>query len=272
MTQRSELELWGVRGTFPVSGRGFRKFGGHTICSSIRGPEAPPLIFDAGTGIKNLGDRLMAEREGGKLEITLLLTHFHLDHILGFPFFAPLYSPSVTLTVIAPARPTETRRFLSSLMAGRIFPVTFMETPCRKKIRELTHGEFTIGPYKINTCPLHHPQGSVAYRIRSDGLDVVLSTDTEHPEKGVDKRLADFVGGTDCLVYDATFTPEEYKERRTGWGHSTWEAGTELAKKCGVNKLLLSHFSPDYKDKKLDSIIQSAKSAFPGTEAAKESD
>jgi phosphoribosyl 1,2-cyclic phosphodiesterase len=271
MTETAELEFWGIRGTTPVSGQGFSRYGGHTLCASIRRPGVNPLVIDAGTGIKNLGDRLMAERGGERLHITLLMTHFHLDHILGFPFFAPLYSPAVSLTVIAPARPTETRRFLSSLMAGRLFPVTFMETPCRKKIRELTSGGFEAGPYRIDTCPLHHPQSSVAYRIRSDGFDVVMSTDTEHPEKGVDEHLAGFAEGAERLIYDATFTPEEYRERRKGWGHSTWEAGTDLAKKAGVNKLLLSHFSPDYKDEALDDIVKAAKSAFPCTEPAEES-
>ena len=271
MTQAAHLEFWGVRGTMPVSGPGYSKFGGHTSCSSIRCPGRDPVVIDAGTGIKDLGDRLMAESGGKKLGITLLMTHFHLDHILGFPFFSPLYSPAVSLTVIAPAKPTETRRFLGSLMAGRLFPVTFMETPCRKKIRELPSGEFEVGPYRVDTCPLHHPQSSVAYRIRSEGFDIVMSTDTEHPEKGVDERLAGFVEGTDQLVYDATFTPEEYNKRRKGWGHSTWKAGTELAKKAGVNRLSLSHFSPDYKDDVVQNIIRAAKSAFPRAEPAEES-
>jgi phosphoribosyl 1,2-cyclic phosphodiesterase len=271
MTNKAELEFWGVRGTTPVSGPGFRKYGGHTLCASIRRPGVASLIIDAGTGIKNLGDRLMAEHGGGKLDITLLMTHFHLDHILGLPFFAPLFSPAASLTVIAPARPTETRRFLGSLMSGRLFPVTFIQTPCKKKIKELAGGEFNIGPYRIATLPLHHPQGSVAYRIRSEGLDVVLSTDTEHPENGVDKNLAAFVEGTDCLVYDATFTPEEYEERRKGWGHSTWEAGTALAEKAGARKLVLSHFSPDYRDKTVDKIVEAARSVFPAAEPGKES-
>ena len=270
MTKSARLEFWGVRGTMPVSGRGYRKYGGHTLCASLRRPGTNPLVVDAGTGIKRLGDRLMEDSRGAKLEITLLMTHFHLDHILGFPFFAPLYSPDVSLTVLAPARPTETRRFLSSLMGGRLFPVTFIETPCRKKIKELVRGEFSIGPYRIASCPLKHPQGSVAYRIRDEALDVVFSTDTEHPPRGVDKKLARFIEGTDRLIYDATFTLDEYENRRRGWGHSTWKAGTELAKAAGAGKLLLSHFSPDYRDDVLDEIVGSARAEFAGTSAAKE--
>ena len=272
MIKSTALEFWGVRGTMPVSGRGFRKYGGHTLCASLQRPGAGPLIIDAGTGIKKLGDRLMESNRGKKFEITLLMTHFHLDHITGFPFFAPLYSPDVSLTILAPARPTETRRFLSSLMSGRLFPVTFVETPCRKKILELERGVFRVGTYEVSTCPLQHPQGSVAFRIRDEGLDVVFSTDTEHPKKGVDKALARFIEGTDRLIYDATFTTDEYENRRRGWGHSTWKAGTELAHTSGAGELFLSHFSPDYKDDVLDDMVNSAKSEFARTSAAEEAD
>ncbi|MGZ8877367.1 MAG: MBL fold metallo-hydrolase, partial [Candidatus Aminicenantales bacterium] len=122
----------------------------------------------------------------------------------------------------------------------------------------------------ISSCPLVHPQGSVAYRLESGGRSVVSATDTEHPEKGIDERLAAFAAGATHLIYDAMFTPEEYAAAKKGWGHSTWLAATELAAGARVGGLILSHYNPDHSDEMVDRLLAAARRIFPRAEAARQ--
>jgi len=264
------VDFWGVRGTVPVSGKDIIKYGGHTMCASLSISEREVIVVDAGTGIKRLGDRLIKETGKGRLNIHLFLTHFHLDHIIGIPFFAPLYSANAVLTVYAPSSPREGQDYLKKIMSGRFFPVDFEEAPSKKFFKKMPEDELKISEVLISACPLLHPQGSVAYRLQEGERSIVMATDTEHPEFGVDQRLTSFVNQADILVYDAMFTPEEYKSGRKGWGHSTWLAGTEIARAAGVGSLYLSHFNPDHSDKNIDEFISLAKNKFPHTFGARE--
>jgi len=264
-----ELEFWGVRGTTPVSGKDKLKYGGHTPCATATGAAGEILIIDAGTGIKDLGERLMAEADTQDLELHVLLTHFHLDHIIGLPFFAPLYSSKTVITFYSPSSPQETEKTLRGVMMGRYFPVDFKETASRKNFVKVPEDSFSIGKLKIFLCPLHHPQGSVAYKIAENDGSVVFATDTEPPEQGMDERLISFIKGVTYFIYDAAFTPEEYRMRQ-GWGHSTWLEGTKLARQAGVRNLLLSHFNPDHADNRVDEMVKLAKQEFPRSAAARE--
>ncbi len=264
-----EMQFWGVRGSVPVSGKDVVKYGGHTLCTSIRAPGGSWLIIDAGTGIRRLGERLMAGPGGTKIKVDILLTHFHLDHIVGLPFFAPLYSSRADITFYSPTAEKETERYLGGLQAGRFFPIAFRETGSRKRFRKLEEPGTTIGRLKVSFCPLNHPQGSVAYRIDEGRRSVVVSTDTEPPEGGLDERLTGFIREADTFIYDAMFTPREYLKRQ-GWGHSTWLEGTRLARKAGVKNLVLSHFNPDHDDRRVDDLVRQARKEFPRTTAARE--
>ena len=267
-----DVTIWGARGTFPSPRKDAVRYGGHTCCLSLRGAAGEYIVVDSGTGIRDLGERIMAEAGeagSGPVRVHLLLTHFHLDHVMGFPYFQPLYSPHATVFVYAPAEPEETRKRLAGLMANGYFPVGLDETRSTKVFLKCEPG-LAIGGVAVSSCPLVHPQGSVAYRLERGGRSVVSATDTEHPKKGIDDRLAALAGGATRLVYDAMFTPEEYAAAKKGWGHSTWLAGTELAAAARVGGLVLSHHSPDTSDDMVDRILAAARRRFPRTEAARQ--
>lgn len=268
--EKTGLEFWGVRGTCPVSGENINKYGGHTPCSCLNTPDGDILIIDAGTGIKRLGVWLLNQKVPRPSTLHIFLTHFHLDHILGMPFFGPLYSPDARLIFYSHLLPEETENYLNGYMGGRYFPVSFKQTPSKKEFQRMPKGGLEVGGTHISSCPLNHPQGSVAYKIQNDEETIVLATDTEHPLHGIDRQLADFAAGSDMLVYDATFTPAEYQEGRIGWGHSTWLEGTKLAKEAGVKKLFLSHLNPDHDDSHVDDMVSLAREEFPSTYAAME--
>ena len=262
-----ELEFWGIRGTAPAPGAAWTRYGGHTTCSSVQVGLGEYIVIDAGTGIRELGDRIMAEGGDRDIRIDLLLTHFHLDHIMGFPMFAPLFSPRTSLVVHSPAGARETESALAGLMAFPYFPLGLGRTAARKEFREFAPGPLT-GGIEVSACPLRHPQGSVAYRLDAGPTSVVLATDTEHPKAGIDERLAAFVRGAVYLVYDAMYTPVEYEAGKKGWGHSTWLAGTALAAGAEAGHLVLSHFNPAHTDEAVDLILGEARERLPATLAA----
>jgi len=265
-----EVQFWGVRGTFPSPGRDKVKYGGHTPCASIRPRSGEIVIVDAGTGIKDLGDRIVSAGDKIPVRITLFLTHFHLDHVIGFPFFAPLFSPDYELTIYAPDDPAETERYLGGLLAGRYFPIEIDDLKARRIFRKTPPEGLDLGGMRISNRPLRHPQGSLGYRFEEEGKSVVFATDTEHPASGIDEGLAAFASGASLLVYDATYTPEEYGAGKRGWGHSTWLAGTGLAGAADPGKLLLSHLNPDHPDDFVDGLEASARALFPRTSVARQ--
>lgn len=264
-----ELTFWGVRGTIPVSGKNTNKYGGYTSCASLVSSDKDIIIIDAGTGIINLGKRLKEKQSVETLRIHLLLTHFHLDHIMGIPFFTPLYSPETTITFYASSPPRDTEKYLSGLMSGRYFPVKFGETKSKKIFKKIPQSNFTIGGVSISHCPLNHPQGSLAFNLREEDRNVIFATDTEHPEKGFDEKLVSFAEKAYLFIYDATFTPSEYRIGKRGWGHSTWLEGTKIAKKADVMNLYLSHFNPFHSDSRVDTIISQARKQFSRTNGAR---
>lgn len=264
-----ELTFWGVRGSTPVSGRDKLKYGGSTSSASIVSAGGEVIIIDAGTGIKALGEKLMSEAARNRLHLHLFLTHFHLDHLIGLPFFAPLYSSRAAIHFYSPASPRETEKHLNGLMMGRYFPVAFKETASAKDYHKVDKSSIHIGKLEISSCPLHHPQGSVAYKIEEAGKSIVFATDTEPPEQGLDERLASFIRSATYFIYDATFTPEDYLVRQ-GWGHSTWREGTKHGRQASVRHLILSHFNPDHPDSLVDEMVRQARTEFKRTRAARE--
>lgn len=264
-----ELTFWGVRGTTPVIRKPASAFGGNTPCATVTTARGSLIVVDAGTGFHDLGRRLAAEKRH-PLRMSLLITHFHLDHLQGLPFFDPLYDPSTEIVFYSAAEPDVLREHLGRLMGSPFFPVPFEATASRKEFRKIGGRRVRIGGAAVSACPLNHPQGCVAYKIEEGGASIVFATDTEHPAEGVDGWLAEFSRGTSCLICDATFTPREYAAGKQGWGHSTWQEGAKLAAAAGVRRLVLSHFNREHADRDIRTIERLARRAFRATEAARE--
>ena len=264
-----ELKFWGVRGTCPVyRGAAFR-VGGNTPCASLVTKHGDWIIIDAGTGIYELGRRLAAARPRPK-RLSIFLTHFHLDHVQGLPFFDPLYDPSAELVFYSAAEPRDLRANLGRLMGAPFFPVAFEATASKKEFRKIDGRKIRVGGAAVSACPLNHPQGCVAYKIEERGAAVVFATDTEPPAEGVDGWLAEFARKADVLVCDATYTPREYAAGRQGWGHGTWRDGAKLAAAARVKRLLLSHFSGGHGDRAIRAIERRTRAVVEDAQAARE--
>lgn len=272
MTSRAFLvRFWGVRGSIAAPGPETAGVGGNTAClEMVCG--ATRLIFDAGTGIRALGDALMKQ---GRVEATLLLSHHHWDHIQGLPFFTPIYLPTTRLTVIGP----QTDRLsnidvLQHQMTAPVFPVRLEELPCQLETREVMAGDtLDVGEAHVRVGKGNHPGGCLAYRVDYAGRSVVYATDTEH-YSCVDPALRQLARGADVLIYDAQYTPAEYRgdagPSRVGWGHSTYEDGAKLAHDAGVGQLVLFHHDPRRSDTALAELERKAGALFPNVALARE--
>lgn len=263
------VTFWGVRGTIPCPMASHLDFGGNTSCVEIRAGRQR-IILDAGTGLRLLGRRLLEE---GVTAATLLLSHTHLDHISGFPFFAPAYTKGFSLRVVSGhlTGSPNIEAVLARQMERPLFPVpmrtmggdlSFIEVPAG-------HSFKLEGGVRIHTAALNHPDGATGYRIDYHGHSVAYVTDTEHVPGQPDRNILNLVDGADLLLYDSTYTDEEWGQR-VGWGHSTWREAVRIARAGHVKRLCLFHHDPDHDDRTMQGIETAAQAELPGTFAARE--
>jgi len=267
-----QIRFWGVRGSIASPGPETAAVGGNTSCVEVT-CASTRIVLDAGTGLRRLGDALMAARQ--PVDVTLLLSHFHWDHIQGLPFFVPAYLPSTRMHVVGGANGIMSlRETLAHQMTQPVFPVRLDELAATITTREARPGEeLALGDAVVRVAKGNHPGGVLAYRIEHGGRSVVFATDTEH-FACVDPQLRALCDGADVLIYDAQYTPEEYRgdggRSKVGWGHSTYVAGAELARACGVGQYVLFHHDPSRTDDKVADVEARARELYPSAVAARE--
>lgn len=264
------VKFWGVRGSTPTPGESTLRYGGETSCLEIRAG-ASRLLVDCGSGARNLGLGMCQQKTAGDFD--LLLTHTHLDHICGLPFFWPAFDPNSAIR--AWAGHFEDNAFtlpdiVSRIMSPPVFPLS------AKTLKALSFNDFKAGEdlsfgkgLSVQTMRLNHPGGACGYRIEYGGKVICVITDHEHGNADIDAKLPAFVEGADVMVYDAMYTDAEY-ETYVGWGHSTWQKAVELAKAANVKVPVLFHHDPRRTDDQLDEIGREADKAYPGTLVARE--
>lgn len=261
------LRFFGVRGSIATPGTATVKYGGNTACVELFAL-GKRLVFDAGSGLRILGLELAKE---ANTEVNVLLSHYHWDHLLGLPFFVPIFKPDSTLHIYGEAKdgggPKEALR---RQFSGPSFPVEFSTLPSKLNFHDLHEGdELTIGDVVVRVGRLNHPNQAVSYRAEFAGRSVVYASDHEHDGNG-DSGLIEFCQGADVLIYDAMYSNESYAQGKKGWGHSTWQEGVRVAKAAGVKQLFIFHHDPMNDDKKLAAIERAARKAFKGAQVARE--
>ena len=266
---RLQMRFWGVRGSTPAPGKDKLVYGGNTPCVEIRDASGQILIFDGGSGMRELGQQLATEFSGQDLAANLFLTHFHWDHIQGIPYFRPLFAPTTTLGVHSWTSGQETRRILEGQMRTPYFPVHLADVSARLRFEQMKSERVKLGEVSVESFPLNHPQGAYGYRIEAGGKSIVYATDLEHGDAQLDRVLRDYASGADVLIYDAQYNDEEYASHR-GWGHSTWREATCVARDAGVGRLFLIHFDPTHTDADVAESERRAMAEFDAASAARE--
>jgi len=305
MSDPFHLTFWGVRGSYPVPGPSTLKFGGHSSCVQVEAL-GHTILLDAGSGIIPLGQKMSKDwfslgdaRQGKRLQATLLLSHTHHDHMMGLPFFVPLFLPDASIHIFGPSNygpaqdeRTSLRYAVELMMDPVFFPVALRETASQKTFTELKaldqvllaegaepelsnlqtgpratfRDKVIISQYRSYA---HPKNGVIVYKLQYAGKSIVYATDLEGYAMG-DRKLVQFAKGADILIHDSQYTEEQYAGALTtqGFGHSTAEMACAVAKEAGVKQLILFHHDPNHDDAMVAQKEARAKTLFPNTLAA----
>ena len=264
------VRFWGVRGSIACPGPATARYGGNTSSIEVR-CAGRLILFDAGTGIRNLGSALLAE---APLDADLFFTHTHFDHVCGLPFFKPFFQPQNSFRLWAGhlgGRMT-LHGVMRGLMMAPLFPVPPEVFKARMEYRDFAAGA-TLTPapgIRLRTAALNHPDGATGYRIEDGGRSVCYVTDTEHVPGAPDANVLSLIAGADLVIYDCMYTDEEYAKSYVGWGHSTWQEAVRLCRAAKAKRLVVFHHDPDHDDDRLDAIAREVEAAMPGAVLARE--
>ncbi len=259
------VKLWGVRGSIPVPGEGAAGYGGNTSCVGVSAGGGCELILDAGSGIRELGPEL----SGQCSHVHVLLTHLHLDHIQGLMFFAPLFDPSVEVTVWGPpAVGRGLRERLARFISNPIFPVEIRDLPARMTFESVPTGPWRVGGVEIRAALVAHRGLTLGYRLAADGASLCYLPDHE-PGLGEDLATAEpewisghsLAAGASLLIHDCQYADAEYPAHR-GYGHSSLSDALAFADRAGAAHTLLFHHDPGHDDADLDAMGEEAASRW----------
>ncbi len=254
------IKCWGSRGSIPVSGPEFLKYGGDTTCIEIRTGSDDLIIVDAGTGIRRLGLRLIEERRS---VFNFIFTHSHWDHLMGFPFFKPLYDSTAEILMHrCPVPGKYVEAIVTKLMRPPHFPVRYSDLKARVHYQNGCPNQFSIGSVTVTPIALSHPNGGCGYRFEEGGKSFVFLTDNElgfvHNGGCGFSDYVDFCRGADLLIHDAEYTPVEYAAS-IEWGHSSYTDALELAMAAGVKQFGLFHINQERTDAAVDAIVDACR-------------
>lgn len=269
-----DLAVWGCGGSVPVGRPGRARWGGDTTCLEVRRiGAAEVLVVDLGSGARDLGAALAAEAEttGRAVRAEVLLSHFHLDHVIGLPFFAPLYDDAAQVTLHAGLVPDDAS--LAARLRGFAAPPWFPIEPLARpaaRFRALAPGRtFRAAGFEVTPFPCRHPGGAIGFRIACAEASVAVVGDHEHGDPEIDRGVAEAVAGADLMIYDAAYEDADYPAHR-GWGHSTWQVGADLARAAGVGRVLFHHHLPSLDDADLDARDARIRAAAPFAQLARQ--
>jgi len=250
------IKCWGSRGSIPVSGQNYLKYGGDTTCIEIRTRSDDLIVVDAGTGIRELGNHLI---EDERRVFNFIFTHSHWDHLMGFPFFKPLYRKESEIRMHRCPFPGKyVESIVTKLMRPPHFPVRYSDLTATVVYKSGCPETFEIGSMRITPIPLSHPNGGCGYKFEEDGKVFIFLTDNElgyiHPGGLSFNNYVSITRGADLLVHDGEFLPGEY-ESRIEWGHSTYTDALRLAMEAGVKRLGLFHLNQERTDEMVDDMV-----------------
>lgn len=269
------IRFWGVRGSIPTPGLETAAFGGNTSCVEIRVGDQI-IILDAGSGIRGLGKALMRESKGQPMNITMLVTHTHWDHIQGFPFFIPAYNPKVNVRILGYEGAVHgLRSALFEQMQSAFFPIGLNQMASHVTFDELDDMQFDLGSVQVRTIFSNHPGICLGYRLTTPEGDIVYMPDheayerhemerqkvageTSHPgleyARSQDEKVIEFIRDAEVVISDSQYDRVEYPTR-LGWGHTCADDTVDLAMRAGVKQLFLFHHDPDHHDEKIEAMV-----------------
>lgn len=254
------IRCWGARGSIPVSGKEYIRYGGNTTCLEIRSDNNDVIIVDAGSGIRKLGNALLKE---GVKDINIIFTHAHWDHLLGFPFFKPIYFADTVINLLGcPFAQESVERIIAPTMTAPYFPVNFNDVAARFEFQKVCDAPFMVGSMKVTPILLSHPNQGIGYKFEENGKSFVFLTDNELTfvhEGGLSYNdYVEFSAGADLLVHDSEYLEEEYKITKM-WGHSVYRDALNLAFDAGVLNFGLFHHNQERSDGALDEMLEDCK-------------
>jgi phosphoribosyl 1,2-cyclic phosphodiesterase len=263
------VKFWGVRGSIPTAGNEVMATGGNTACIEVRCGRHI-LLLDAGTGLRKAG---LALAEEGVRTYNIILSHWHYDHVIGLPFFAPLFDPLTDCAIWSGhiSGAATTQEMVGKLLSPPFFPAGPAMFRARTAYHDFKAGD-VIRPFEavtIETAELDHPGGVIGYRIKFDGRAISYLTDTGTGSDAANAAALRLADRADVVIYDCMYTDEEARER-PGFGHSTWREGVALCKRAGARKLAMFHHAPDRDDAHLNRLEKAAHNSFAGAFAARE--
>jgi ribonuclease BN (tRNA processing enzyme) len=280
-----KLKFWGVRGSIPSPGPGTVKYGGNTMCLELQFHDSERLIIiDAGSGMRGLGDHLISQNhKDGSIQAEIFLSHTHLDHIIGLPFFAPIYNPRTKLKIYGPVTCEEAllKDVIGDQFSYRYFPVRQNELAASIEYIDLKEGRYDLGDgIQLTAKYLNHPLLSLGYRIEHCGKVIctafdtepfynIFSTDPTDPSydetiaiegdtvaREENQRMEEFFRGADLLIHDGQYTMAEYESGKKGWGHTPIEYVVDAARASSVKRLAVCHHDPLRSDTQIDELSE----------------